>query len=181
MASYVVAKRYAKAVLPLIEKEKAEKQTLDFILSLEFAFQPHAELFKLMVDPDIDLDQKEKILRSLFDKAGLPAGVVYVHLLLLQKHRAEIYPFFYQVLISMLREKLKLYPAEVITTGDTPKEVVDTLVQKMEQKKNKKFILHWKKDPSLLGGVIFRDGFLEYDYSLSTQLDMLRKKIMQEL
>jgi len=171
-----VGKRYAKAVFSLLEAKDYQK-SLNFLQNFESAFQTGQDLDLVLQDPKIKTAKKKELLFKILEEEKALPVFKKTYSLMLQNGRAVVYPFFHSHLIGFLQQALGLQPAELITASPIAKEALEKFTNEISQKKNKKFLITAKVDPQILGGMIFRDGNLEYDQSLASKMEELRERI----
>jgi F-type H+-transporting ATPase subunit delta len=164
MSETQVATRYAKSIIDLaVEQSALELVKKDFELFIETC-RANPELQAILKNPIISLEKKANILDGLFG----------------DKLHKMILSFFHIVIRKGRSEILYATAKEFITQYNIIKNVVKATVTQIEevvkQATKGEVILSAKVDPELIGGFILKVGDKQFDTSLSSKLNKLRKE-----
>ncbi len=179
-----IAKRYAKKLAGTISKEELEdvyeelygllqvfeKATEDMKLSFEDYFKSQA----------VKKEDKVRLVKQVLDKTDVS---IEVKQLLLEMAENEHFYLLRQVVsefkkyVDFILERLK---AELISTTEISRETYKFVKEKIEKIFGKKVGLEVKVDPDLIGGFVLKVGDKVLDSSLKTQLELLKRNLIEQ-
>lgn len=171
------SRRYAKALMA-VAKQKGEHDRVGKEIALVAGvLRANSQAFDYFTNPIVSPEQKKTVLKNTFSDKGLLDEVYNLLLLLVDKNR-----------FGNLEEVVEAYQAQVdleqgVTRGSvkSAKALSDDGKKDLESKinkiLNKKIILTYKEDPSLLGGVVAQVGGWTFDDSIETHLIKLNEEI----
>lgn len=159
---------YAKA---LLESEISYQ-------SIENACQMLEEneiLWEALCNPSITKKEKQSVIQRLFTQEM--ANVLEV---LCEHGKIALLFEIKEAYCDLLRQREGIGTATVYYTilpDASQKEAIAQMLCKVERKKE--FILDWKEDQTLLGGICIQCGHKQYDRSVKNSLNLLRKNLLQ--
>lgn len=180
MSEIQVASRYAKSLIDLaVEQNVLEQVKKDIELFLETG-RANPELQAILKNPIIGLDKKANILDGLF------AGKVHEIILsffkiVIRKGRSEILYATGKEFISQYNILKNVVKATVTSASPLSKENISQIEDVVKQATNGEVILTSHVDPNLIGGFILKVGDKQFDTSISSKLNKLRKEFEQNL
>lgn len=169
-----VALRYAKAVLDFAVGQKAVETVEKDMREVLKAISESAMLRDMLASPVVQGTVKKKALEALFqDQHAISRGLIG---LLVENKR-----------IGMLNEVALKYcilfeewkgrdVAYITTTVPLTPEVEKKALQQLARITDKKVTLENRIDSSLLGGFVLRVGDVQYDASLATKLNAIKRE-----
>lgn len=163
-----IAEVYAKA---LLESNVPQQAVIDGCQILE----ENLLLWEILCNPSITKKEKQRVIQKLFSQEM--ANFLYV---LCEHGKISILFEIETVYCQLLRQKEGIGTATVYYTilpDATQRQAIADMLCKVEHKKE--FILNWKKDETLLGGICIQCGHKQYDRSVKNSLNLLRKKLLQ--
>jgi F-type H+-transporting ATPase subunit delta len=177
--SAVIASRYAKALMNLAAKGgqvEPVAQGLDEIAAL---LRDSTTLSALLADVRVTRAAKERVVKGVLERAGLPELVNTFVLFIMNKRRlallAEIAAHFHR----LADERLGRAQAQVTVAAPLAPEQEQGLTGELERISGKTITLQVHVDSAILGGAITRVGSTVWDGSLRTQLNQLRETIVK--
>ena len=180
MISLIIAKRYAKALLRIGLKDgnyKALGQDLNKMADL---LRESKELRVALWSAAFPKSNRSAINRKIGERLGLAKMTIDFIELLIQKKRID--HFF--MITKAYRDLCDEVAGRTRVTLATPMELPSGLVQEIksliESMTGKEAILSFEKDPSLIGGVLMKNGNVVYDGSLKAQIAELRDNLCKE-
>ncbi len=178
MSEIQVASRYAKSLIDLAGEQNAVEAVMkDIELFLETC-RANPELQAILKNPIISLDKKANILDGLF------AGKVHEMILsffkiVIRKGRSEILFATAKEFISQYNILKNVVKATVTSASALSKENVSQIEEVVKQSTQGEVILTSIVDPKLIGGFILKVGDKQFDTSISSKLNKLRKEFTQ--
>jgi F-type H+-transporting ATPase subunit delta len=174
---YVLARRYAKAIIDLAGEAKLLKEVGEDLRAIAETFDQSPELVHVFSDPTVSPEEKEKVLAEVLKSAKLQdLSLKFVHVLL-EKHRilgigevADAYQTLYDDLENRVR-------AKVVSAAKLAKKEEDRIQAALSKISGKEVILQVEVDKSLLGGVVTYMGSQVYDGSLKNQLQQIKDSL----
>lgn len=177
MIGFVLARRYAKALIDLAQKEGQVSQIgeeLDWIAAI---FDASPELAHMFTDPTVRAGRKEKILEELLGKGKIRELTGRFVALLLAKGRLlgihEI-ATAYRDLADQLEKKVRVQIQSAVPLED---EEIDRFRKVLSEISGKEVVLEVEVDENLVGGVVTRMGGEVYDGSLKNQLMQVKENL----
>lgn len=179
MTNRTAAARYARALLDVAVKEKAdvraiERQLADFSRLLT----DHVQLHKALVNPAIPVQRKRAAMEELTKRAGPAPIVAKLLMLLAARDRLASLPDLVTAYRERMLEHLKIVRAEVTTAIKLPPEREKAVEQSLAKMTGRTVTLETRVDPSIIGGVVTRIGSTVYDGSVTTQLQKMKERLV---
>lgn len=171
--------RYAKAILDLaVEKKAADAVEQDMVTVLGTVSES-AELQALLANPVIKTSEKKEALTALFSNASEHTKGLFR--LLVENKRLGLLPDVAAKYISLYKE-LKKEEVAVITTAVPLTEAMEKkALQQIAGITDKKVTLENRVDASILGGFILRMGDTQYDASIATKLNNIKREFTNSI
>ncbi len=177
MKNFVIARRYAKALL-LIGKEDGNTETYrDELSGVSELFENEKTLEQAINNPLYIAEGRKKVLESVIEKIGLSAVMKSFLTLLFEKGRFTYLSSindFYQKLADELKG---ISRASLVSATELSSETVEKIRSTLSEKTGKDIFLDVEKDPGLIGGIVTRIGDLVLDGSIKTQLLNMRESL----
>ena len=168
------ALRYAKAILDFAVDKKATEAVEKDMRSISSTIADSKELRDLLASPVIKSEVKKKALTALFTGTNnISQGLI--DLLMENKRISLLQEVAFKYIV--LNEKLKGQDVAYVTTAVplTP-ELEKKVLQQVAQLTGNEVTLENKIDEGIIGGFVLRVGDLQYDASISNQLNNLKRE-----
>ena len=180
MTNRTAATRYARALLDVAVKEKANLEQIDGDLASFVAlFKQYPLLEKVLLNPAVPVPRKRATLVELTDRAGFVPIVSKLLILLAERDRLVLLP----ELLDGYRERLLDYQqvvrAHVTTASPLGHDRQQAIERGLAQVTGKTVTLETSVDPSIIGGVVARIGSTVYDGSVTRQLERMKQKLVE--
>ena len=175
-----LAVRYARALVGAFTDAGKAEAVDRFLSELGRAIEQSAELKAFLVDPSVSAARRAEALRAMVRDGGLPDELGNFLTTLADNNRAGSLPSIAAVYHEMREEALGVVPAEITTAQPMSDDLQSRARTTMENLTGRTVRLTCKVDPELLGGAVTQIGSTVYDGSLRTQLQTLRRKMVQE-
>lgn len=175
MSEIQVATRYAKSILDLaIEQNALEPVKKDVELFLGTC-RANPALQAILKNPIISLEKKANILDGLFEDKLHKMILSFFHIVI-RKGRSEILYATAKEFINQYNIKKNIVKATVTSAHPLSKENITQLEEVVRQATKGEVILSAHVQPDLIGGFILKVGDKQFDTSLSSKLNQLKKE-----
>tara|TARA_B110000285_G_scaffold129120_1_gene145324 strand:+ start:493 stop:1029 length:537 start_codon:yes stop_codon:yes gene_type:complete len=176
MAGTRAAIRYAKAVLSLAtDNQKAEAVQADMAL-IGQSIANNASLENALKSPVVKLLEKAAVLDALFPSVSSESKSLFTTLV--SNKRVNILGQIatqYGILYDQVNNKENAF---VTTAIPMTSELEEKVMAKLKTLTTKEVTLRKSVDANILGGFVLRVGDLQYDASVSNQLNTLKRKFI---
>ena len=176
MAGTRAAIRYAKAILSLAtDNQKAEAVQADMAL-IGQSIANNASLEYALKSPVVKLLEKAAVLDALFPSVSSESKSLFTTLV--SNKRVNILGQIatqYGILYDQVNNKENAF---VTTAIPMTSELEEKVMAKLKTLTTKEVTLHKSVDANILGGFVLRVGDLQYDASVSNQLNTLKRKFI---
>ena len=174
-----IAGAYGEALFEIAVREKKEeifgKEAQDILDILE----EYPQLDCLIRHPGISLTDKEKLFLQLFD-GRISKELTELMKLLAEKKREGYLGEILRDLIERIRQKEKCAFVFVTTATELTEEKKKAVKKRLlEVTGYRTMEIHYHTDPALIAGMIIRVGNRVVDNSIRTQLEEMKKQLLQ--
>lgn len=168
------ALRYAKAVLSLAKDTNNEVEVNNSMLLISQTIKDSRELTVVLNSPIIKADVKVNALNAIFASVDqITLGVIG---LLAENKRLPLLPLLAKQ-YSILFDYYKSIDAAIVTTAvPLTAELEKKILIKIKELTGNEASLENVVNPDILGGFILRVGDLQFDASISSSFNELRKQ-----
>ena len=173
------AKRYAKAIIELAAERDTLQQVDSDMRHISSSIDENPELRNLLLNPIISGEVKQDALQGFYgDLSPLALDTIRV---LIENKRIELLQNVADQYI-VLFEKLKQEDvAEVTTAVQLDKALEKKLLQKLKKITGNTVSLNNTIDEAILGGFILRIGDIQYNASIASKLENLRREFSKTI
>jgi F-type H+-transporting ATPase subunit delta len=171
-----VATRYAQALFETVKAEGRIDETLEQLILIGQLMNDHPDLRQLMLNPDVDPDDKVGVLDRLLKGSWSDVVLAFVRMLI-TLGRAEHLPKVvetFQAAVDAERGHLRVV---VRSAHPLPEAVLTRLRVRLEQQERKQVDLETEIAQELLGGLQVRLDHRAIDGSVQRQLVDLRQRL----
>jgi F-type H+-transporting ATPase subunit delta len=173
-----VARRYAKALFEIGVDRGSYEQLGNELGAVVKLLEGSSELRQALENPGFKASEKQAILRSLLPRIAPSDTVQRFALLLLERGRIGVLPAIGRAYREMADARAGQVRATVTSASPLGVTELDKVRRSLEQRTGQKVILETAVDPDLIGGVVARVGDLVLDGSVRTQLEELRRRLL---
>jgi F-type H+-transporting ATPase subunit delta len=178
MTNRTAATRYARALLEVAVKEKADLDQIQRDLSsVVDLFMQYKELSHVLLNPVVPVPRKRAAMDALTSRAGLLPMVSKLLGLLAERDRLVLLPDLLSAYSDRLLEFRNVIRAEITTTDALPAERVKAIEANLARATGRTVTLSAKVDPQIIGGAVTRIGSTIYDGSVTRQLQRMKDKL----
>ena len=175
----MIARRYAKALVNLAEKEKDLDNAGKNLTAITEVYKENSELRQVLSDTKVSSRVKQEILKDVLNTIKTSKLVDTFSRYLLAKRRIDILPDIERAFNLLLQEKLGRIEANVTAAYELPNETVKKLVNAISGYSGKEVQVNVAIDPSIIGGMVTRIGSTVIDGSIKTHLNKIRQSIIR--
>lgn len=174
----IVEERYALALYELAREENKVAQMLEQLTLVRQAVQQAPEFLKMLQAPSIPLEDKKKVLQSVFD-GKIDAYLLNFLMLITEKRRAGNFLGMQEAFKQRYYAEENICEVTAITAVPLAQDLQKKLLDKLEKTTGKKVILQTKVNASILGGIVLKLGNDQIDTSIKTRLIEIAQKMTQ--
>jgi F-type H+-transporting ATPase subunit delta len=180
LISQSIAKRYAKGLFAVGEKDGKYRDYLTEIMKLLKAFDESPKLGKALMLPIIEMKKRKELLSDVMKALNVSLPLANMFSMLLEKNRMGYIHLIKDVYSELVDEK----EGRVRGTLYTAYPLVDTMKNRIEselkRKLHKDVVLQVIEDRTLIGGVKVNVKGTIMDGSVKRQLETLKENILKE-
>ena len=179
MSEIQVATRYAKSLIDLAGEQSAVETIKKDIELFLATCRANPELQAILKNPIIGLDKKANILDGLFS-GKVHEMILSFFKIVVRKGRAEILFATAKEFITQYNVIKNVVKATVTSASPLSQENISQIEDVVKKSTNGEVILTSIVDPKLIGGFILKVGDKQFDTSISSKLNKLRKEFEQK-
>ena len=178
MTNKTAALRYARALLDVAVKEKAELEQIgDELTAFVDLFKQNPALERVMLNPAVPVPRKRAAMAELVERARLSSILSKLLVLLAERDRLILLPDLLAAYRERLLDHQQVVRAEVTTAAPIGPERAKAIEQGLARVTGRTVRLGTRVDPSIIGGVVARIGDTIYDGSVHGQLQKLKAQL----
>jgi F-type H+-transporting ATPase subunit delta len=175
-----LATRYARALLASLGDARLAEDADRFLAALRDAIRQSSEFHELLHDPAVSRATRQQVLRTLAERASMPAQVVRFLDTVVDHNRAASLASIAEAFHQERDAAAGIVAAEITTACPLGPDLEARAVRALESLTGRKVRLTASLDPTLLGGAVTKVGSTVYDGSLKYQLREIRSRMTQE-
>ncbi len=179
MIDLTVARRYARALLTLGQKDGKYKEYGEAISGFAHLLQREPELRDALLNPVFSREDRRKVLLRMIKLVKMPPLVANLLQLMFDKLRLNTLDGVaqsYQQLVDGVENVSRAQVKAAIPLEDATRK---RLLQTLEKLTGATVVMEVEEDPSIIGGIVARVGDLVLDGSVRTQIDSLRESLIK--
>ncbi|MCJ0741294.1 ATP synthase F1 subunit delta [Pedobacter montanisoli] len=173
------AARYAKSLIDLSKEQNALEEVKNDMVFFEHVVDENSELEAILKNPIVPLDKKQGIVSGIMkDKVHTLTQTFFN--LVITKGRSELLFAISKQFIAQYNALNGIVTAEVTsanTLTEANKEEITALVKK--ELNAKQVVIKEKVNTNLIGGFILKVGDRQFDASIASSLNKLKKEFAQ--
>ena len=175
MSEIQVASRYAKSIIDLAVEQKVLEEVKTDIEVFVNTCRANPALQAILKNPIISLDKKASILDGLF--AGkLNKMILSFFKIVIRKGRSEILYATGKEFLNQYNLIKNIVQARVTSASALSAENIKEIKDVVKEATKGEVNLTAEVDPDLIGGFILKVGDKQFDASLSSKLNKLKKE-----
>jgi len=175
------ANRYAKALFDVALQEKADLDQVDRDLQAVIAMmQASPDLAAASRRGTVTEAARKSLMEAVSKAMSLSTPVTKLLVLLAETGKLNYLPDLAEAYRERLLDHHNIVRAEVTSAVPLSPEKTKALAESLSKVTGKKVELSTSVDAELLGGVVAKIGSTVYDGSVRTQLEQLRKELVEQ-
>ena len=175
------ARRYAKALFDVAVTENAELGRIEKDLSeITELLQENTELMRAATSARVPDASRKALIQAIAARLDVSAQVKNLLVLLAESRKLDYLADLAEAYRERLLQHQNIIRADVTSAAPLSPEKTTALAESLSKATGKKVELSMSVDPELLGGVVARIGSTVYDGSVKTQLQQLRKELVEQ-
>lgn len=174
-----VSNTYALSLLELGVADNNVDALLEELTALVDSISKDATIWSFFKAPVVSVQEKMKVIDKHF-KASLSKTMYNFMGVLVKRRRVDELPGILSSFIDLLDEKMGRKRVTIESAVDLSSEQIEELRQSLAQAAGKNLSIKVNKNPALLGGLVVRYGDQKIDTSLSNQLDLIQKRLLEQ-
>ena len=180
MANLRIANRYAEALLMTAEELHVLKDVNNDLTIIQHILRESREFQLFLKSPVIKKEKKQEVIKAAF--GSLVHSLTFQFLfLLMEKEREDVLPSVIESFFRLQDEMLGIIHVHITTARELSQQQAVQLKQRFEAYSKKKVQIDQSFDKQIIGGFIARIGDTVFDGSVKQQLELLRKRLVEEL
>ena len=178
MTNKTAALRYARALLDVAVKERADLEQIENELS-QFAdlLKRYPTLAKVLLNPAVPVPRKRAAVAELLAQARLSPILSKLIALLADRDRLVLLPDLLAAYRDRLLDHRHVVRAEVTTAAPVDAGRVQAIQNSLAKVTGRTVTMATKVDPSIIGGLVARIGSTVYDGSVTRQLERMKERL----
>lgn len=171
------ARRYASALLETAKDQKSVEDTLKDILFIKNTIDNSKDLLLFLKSPVIKPDDKDAVLKSIFEKHVGKLSNEFVKLVS-TKERTDLLPEIVVAFVKQYNEYAGIIEVEVRTAKALEDAQVKELQKVLEKTTSKKVEMNLKEDAELKGGLLVKIQDTVIDGTVKHKLEQLEQTFL---
>jgi len=173
----VIARRYAKALINLAEKDL--ENTGKSLTEIADVYSNSKGLSEVLSDTKVSSQIKQNVLKKILKKIKVSKLVDTFIRYLLAKRRIVLLPNIERAFNLLLQEKLGRIEVGITVAQEIPEITINKLEKAISRYSGKEVTVNITIDPAIIGGIVTRIGSVVIDGSIHTQLNQIRQSIIR--
>lgn len=173
-----IARRYAKALFEIGVAEGTYERFEQELGDLARVYAGSPDLRLALENPVVKSSEKQAILRAILPRVAPSPPVQRFAQLLLGRGRIAFLAAIARAYRQLADARVGQVRATVTTAAPLPLEDLDRVRRALEKRTGRKVIIETAVDPNLIGGIVARVEDLVLDGSVRTQLDEMRRRLL---
>lgn len=172
-----LARRYAKAIFELAVDNRTQEKLIDELRALEQIFSKDAEISDFLSNPIVPRSTRLSTLEKALGDKGFSKETLDLVLLLVRKDRFALFSeivLAYEAAVDAANNVCRGTVRSALTLGPEERQRIEATVEKAI---NKKVIMTYKVDPSVIGGLVAQVGSYTFDDSISSHLRRMNEEL----
>lgn len=168
------AQRYAKAILSLAKEKNSAEAVKNDMQDISKTIAGSKDLQDMLTSPVVKSDIKRKALKQIFkDAHAITLGAFNI---LLENKRINILDVVAKQYIKLFQQSNQIQEAVVTTVVPLNDSLEAKIQEKVKELTGANAKIKNILDESILGGFVLRVGDLQYDASVSNNLNELKRE-----
>lgn len=174
-----IAKRYAKSLIELmLDSENNRDEVVEDLKNVKEILVSSPELNSAMTNPVVSAQDKEEIIKSVFEKDTKEVTRNFLKLLV-QKNRFNLIFYIIDAFNQLLDKINNLVQIKVTGAVELDNSEKEDIQNKLKEKLNKEINIAYEVDDSIIAGLIYKIEDDVLDTSFIHKLEELKKELIK--
>ena len=178
MSSRLTARRYAKALLQIADKQGNVSQLQQELETVAAAVAANADLSRLVASPLVLPTKKAQVFEAILVAAKVSETMRHFFKVVAEAGRLNLLPDIRRTFADQVDERAGIVEAKVTSAQPLSDAQAKALISSLGSRTGKTIRLSWHQDATLLGGVKVQVGSTVLDASLQGQLRQLKTQLL---
>ena len=178
MSSRLTARRYAKALLQIGDKQGNVPQLQQELESVAAAVATNGDLTRLVASPLVLPTKKAEVFETILAAAQVSQTLRHFFRVVAEAGRLNLLPELRRTFADLVDERAGIVEAKVTSAQPLSDGQAKALIASLGTRTGKTIRLSWHQDIALLGGVKVQVGSTVLDASLQGQLRQLKTQLL---
>ena len=178
MTKTTIARRYAKALFQLLNKEDLENAQAG-LEALANALQESLELKHVLASPVFTIEEKSSVLIACSERVGCPPTLARFCEQLLKKNRVGLLPEIAKAFHDLMDKEQGKQQVSITSARSVDEHSRVDFQSKLQGLLNRPVGVTFHEDPSLLSGIQIRIGSKVYDSTVKGRLQKMRTQLVK--
>ena len=178
MSSRLTARRYAKALLQIGDKQGNVPQLQQELESVAAAVAANTDLMRLVASPLVLPRKKAEVFETILAAAKVSETLRHFFRVVAEAGRLNLLPDLRRTFADLVDERAGIVEAKVASAQPLTEAQSTALVVSLAARTGKTIRLSWSQDATLLGGLKVQVGSTVLDASLQGQLRQLKTQLL---
>ena len=175
-----VNRRYAKALLDFAVETNLLDQVYEDVLKIRGIIGASPEFKSVLKSPVIMPKQKEGVISKVFEGKINESTMNFLKVVIRRGREGVLEETMFSF-VEQYREVKGIREATVISAVPLSEAQVNEIRDRLVKRTNLKIEMVQKVDPSVLGGVKVKMGDLQFDATVSKQLESLKRSLEENI
>lgn len=178
MSNRLTARRYAKALLQIGDKQGNVAQLQQELDTVAAAVAANADLARLVASPLVLPGKKAEVFEAILAAAKVSETLRHFFRVVAEAGRLNLLADLRRTFADLVDERAGIVEAKVASAQPLSEAQSKALVTSLAARTGKTIRLTWSQDPALLGGLKVQVGSTVLDASLQGQLRQLKTQLL---
>ena len=174
MSQRLTARRYAKALLEIGDRQGNVPQLEQELEMVAAAVAAHPDLERLVASPLVLPRKKAEVFEEILSVAKVSLTLRHFFQVVAQAGRLNLLPELRRTFMELVDERAGIVEARVASAEPLTDGQSKALVEALSRRTGKSVRLTWSQNPALLGGLKVQVGSTVLDASIQGQLRQLK-------
>lgn len=172
-----ISVRYAKAYFLTAKEDKVLKEVVEDV-KLLMASLKVSGFSEFLESPIIKTSEKRKVVKSVFEKSFNKISNVFLNLIITNK-RENYLKNILRNFIDLYKEEQGIRQATLTVSAEVSDKYKKKFIALLEEAFQVKIEMQEVIDPDLIGGFILKVEDQQFDASVKSQLNRIRKRLLE--
>ena len=175
----LLAARYTKAIFDLAIENNVIEETLKDMQLIGDLCAKNRDFRMMLKSPVVSTDKKLKIFKAIFENNINSFTLLYLQVIV-RKNREAFIQEIAMEFEDLYNDYRGVLTTHITTASPLTDELRNQVIELMKKNTDKKINLVEDEDPELVGGYILKWKDLQYDASILSQINQMRRDLARK-